>query len=279
VAFFAPGGVPAMPTDTSALDATARDITQRMERLGIPGHAQVQPLSLVTIFSTGPISQTHVNEMTQSYTLLFRPVLCQAAPLRGPSSNAPSSPSPLPACSAASRLTASNLGINIATGIPANNPAPDPAFASDANTAANTDDERSTVLLPGVGAEAGQRFVLGPAGLDNGAIKSARAQEDSAGGWTVVLDLTPSGRTAWDAFAQANFHQYVAIDLDGVVLSAPLMQPTQSSFASFFGKIEISGGSAFSASYANALAKDLRFAPLPLNLGRIACPGCPGSKS
>ena len=41
--------------------------------------------------------------------------------------------------------------------------------------------------------------------------------------------------------AEENFHQLLAIELDGEVYSAPIIQPTQSTFSSFDGKGEISG--------------------------------------
>ena len=41
--------------------------------------------------------------------------------------------------------------------------------------------------------------------------------------------------------AQENFHQLLGIELDGEVYSAPIIQPTQSSFTSFDGQGEISG--------------------------------------
>ena len=41
--------------------------------------------------------------------------------------------------------------------------------------------------------------------------------------------------------AQKNFHALLAIELDGVVQSAPFIQPDQATFTSFDGTGEISG--------------------------------------
>ena len=64
--------------------------------------------------------------------------------------------------------------------------------------------------------------------------------------------------------AQANFHQYVAIDLDGLVESAPLIQPNNASFTSFGGKGEISGN--FTQATAKTLALELNYGSLPTKL-------------
>jgi preprotein translocase subunit SecD len=57
------------------------------------------------------------------------------------------------------------------------------------------------------------------------------------------------------ATAEENFHKLLGIDFDGMVVSAPLIQPTQSSFSSFDGQGSISGN--FTKPQAMALAKAL----------------------
>ena len=59
----------------------------------------------------------------------------------------------------------------------------------------------------------------------------------------------------------------LAIDLDGQVVSAPITQPTQSSFTSFDGRVSISGG--FTEDFAKTLAADLNFGALPVKLDRL----------
>jgi hypothetical protein len=41
--------------------------------------------------------------------------------------------------------------------------------------------------------------------------------------------------------ARASFHQLLALDVGGVVVSAPIIEPTQSSFTSFQGRGQVSG--------------------------------------
>ena len=63
--------------------------------------------------------------------------------------------------------------------------------------------------------------------------------------------------------ARQNFHSYVALDLDGQqALSAPLIEPTNSSFSSFGGQMEISG--TFTATTAKTIAAVLGNGPLPV---------------
>ena len=60
--------------------------------------------------------------------------------------------------------------------------------------------------------------------------------------WLVNLSLNARGSIKWDTLAARQFHAYVAADFDGSVLSTPLTEPSQTSFSSFDGKVELSGG-------------------------------------
>ncbi|EQD38602.1 preprotein translocase subunit SecD, partial [mine drainage metagenome] len=79
--------------------------------------------------------------------------------------------------------------------------------------------------------------------------------------------MTSSGSAAWDSVAQANFHAMVGIDLDGVVESAPIIQPGQSAFSSFGGNGQISGN--FTEKTAKDLALVLQYGSLPVTLQRL----------
>ena len=95
-------------------------------------------------------------------------------------------------------------------------------------------------------------------------LKSAMAQQDQAGAWIVSYTLTSAGSALWDQVANANFHGLVAIELDGVVQSAPIIQPTESSPSSFGGSGQISGS--FTQSSAKNLAIAMQFGSLPVRL-------------
>ena len=61
-----------------------------------------------------------------------------------------------------------------------------------------------------------------------------------------------------------NFHLPLGIELDGEVYSAPIIQPTQSTFTSFDGKGEISGS--LTQQDADNLAQAMNFGALPVTL-------------
>jgi preprotein translocase subunit SecD len=96
-------------------------------------------------------------------------------------------------------------------------------------------------------------------------IGSAIAQQDQTGAWVVNYTLTKTGSPLWDSVAEKNFHTYLGIELDGVVQSAPLIQPSQSTFTSFDGTGEISGGNMTEAD-AKSLAIAMEFGSLPVRL-------------
>ena len=99
------------------------------------------------------------------------------------------------------------------------------------------------------------------------AVAKAFAQQNQIGAWVVNYNLTAKGSPLWDKVAQANFHQELAIELDGVVQSAPLIQPTQASFTSFAGSGEISGS--FTQTSAKNLAIAMQFGSLPVRLNAL----------
>ncbi len=187
-----------------------------------------------------------------------RPVLCYAPPFTPPSGRR-ASVAPLPACGSSYQLTAANLAVdpdsdNVAGYTENTNVPPDPQFASYASTSPSNDNADGTVLVPGNASEGNLRYVLGPVGLSASGIKSARAVQQN-GQWSVNLVLTSTGSTRWDALAHQQFHAIIGIVDDGHVISAPITQPTQSSFTSFDGGFQISGN--FTKHQASALAGEL----------------------
>jgi hypothetical protein len=97
-----------------------------------------------------------------------------------------------------------------------------------------------------------RRYYLGPAGVTTDAVRRARAEFVTGQGWTVHLTLTRAGSRAWDALAEQQFHQQVAIAASGKVVSAPVIQPSDATFESFGGTAVISGS--FDRKQAEALA-------------------------
>jgi len=166
-----------------------------------------------------------------------------------------------------------NLGVtpnNSPQGYSSNNVAPDSQYIAYPSTSVDKPGyETSTVLLPGLAASGsangGERYVLGPAQMTGHSISSATATQNQTGQWVVDYTLAgAAGSALWDKVAQENFHQLLGIELDGVVYSAPIIQPTQGSFTSFDGKGEISGN--LSQADAQNLAQAMNFGALPVTL-------------
>ena len=76
--------------------------------------------------------------------------------------------------------------------------------------------------------------MLGPAELTGEAVSEAAATFNNE--WVVNLDLTDEGSVGFDEIAARYFGQQVAIVLDGVVESAPVIRATE-----FGGTAVISG--------------------------------------
>ena len=110
----------------------------------------------------------------------------------------------------------------------------------------------------------GSRYVLLKSVMNGTAVSSAAAQQTQTGQWVVNLGLTPAGSAKWDQVASTYFHSYIAVDLDGIVQSAPLIQPQSQSPSSFGGSVQISGN--FTQAQANALATVLQYGSLPVPL-------------
>jgi preprotein translocase subunit SecD len=205
--------------------------------------------------------------------LYFRAGLCYAGPL-APGKGKPPSTGPLPTpCATTSQLTEANLGVkvdpsNVNGYTGPNNVPPDPQYSPYPSTSSTKDTKGDTVLLPfadkaNYGTE---RIVLGPSTVTGTAVKSATAQLQS-NQWVVNITLTSVGAKQWDTLAQQQFHAIIGIDLDGQVISAPITQPSQNSFTSFDGTVEISGN--FTEDSAKTLATDLTYGALPVKLDRI----------
>ena len=123
-----------------------------------------------------------------------------------------------------------------------------PAFTSPEDDLADW-----AVVLPGRGEPVG--YVLGPAELTGEAVAEAAATFNNE--WVVNVDLTDEGAVGFDEIAARYFGQQVAIVLDGIVESAPVIRATE-----FGGTAVISG--TFDEEGARDLAVALRFGALPV---------------
>lgn len=195
----------------------------------------------------GPVAASSLNNAA-----LFRPVLCAVPPYdkfvtsRQPALSAAScGPSGL--TPASMQVTPSR---HSAAGFTYRSPQPAIILEGERTTTPSHDIASKVVLLGGLPGSSvyaatptskGVRYVLGPAVMTSRSIASATAVKTPAGLWVVDWTTTPSGSALWNRVARASFHQLLALDVGGVVVSAPIIEPTQSSFTSFQGRGQVSG--------------------------------------
>ncbi|HVM40222.1 MAG TPA: protein translocase subunit SecD, partial [Acidimicrobiia bacterium] len=157
--------------------------------------------------------------------------------------------------------------------------ADDATTTTDTGETTTTTAESTTTTAPGERVDVGEEtpadepiqaadregqvlYQLGPAEVTGEVVDSARATFQE-GQWQVVVEFTGQGADEWDAMAARYVGQPIAIVLDGVVQSAPVIQEAQ-----FGGSAVISGD--FSEGEAKDLALVLRFGALPVELEEIS---------
>jgi len=257
---------PTTPATQSQLNEVVTILNNRVNGLGVSGATVNVQGKNVVVSAPGVKDARNVLRLVgQTAQLYFRPVLCQVAPASKTAK--PIGTATMPACGAAYAMTQANLAVtpnNSVNGYSSNTLGVDPAFANIATTTPAQDLASKPVILPTLGASPAVRYLLGPAQLTGQAIGKAFATQDTLGQWVVSYTLTGAGSPAWDAVAKANFHQEVAIELDGVIQSAPLILPASTTFTSFGGQGQISGS--FTQSSAKNLAIAMEFGALPVRL-------------
>jgi len=255
----------------------ARILTRRLAAFGDrPDKAVVKGRSVVVV--GGRRLRVPAAVLASTGTVLFRPVLCVSAPQTPPAPGISAVPLPgSSSCSAAVySLRGPNLTVNPSTG--ASNEESigrDPALAATPSSTPSYDEThpQSPVLVPieASGASAGGRggggrYLLGPAELSGTAVASATTSFHSTQ-WVVDVDFTGSGATQWDAVARKNFHEIIAVDLDGRVVAAPLVESNQTAFTSFDGRLEVGGN--LTERSAQTLAAVLDSGPLATPLAPV----------
>lgn len=103
----------------------------------------------------------------------------------------------------------------------------------------------------------GRYYLLGPALVSGKDLENAQTQYDDLGRPTVTLDFNSEGTKSFDKATEENVGSQLAIVLDGVVISAPVVQERISG-----GKAQISGN--FTSAEAQRLSIMLRAGALPV---------------
>ncbi len=263
----------------SDLNETVNILNLRVNGLGVSG-AQVQTTGNKQISVSIPgvtNAQQVLQQIGQTARMYFRPVLCfaypQSVPKHSKTGVLPRGVGTIPACQSSSQLTQANLAVtpnNSPQGYSSNNVPPDQQYELYPSTSVEKPNyANSTVLLPGLaGACDGSnqiRCVLGPSQMTGHAIGSAQATQNQTGAWVVDYTLAGAANSnLWDKVSEENFHQMLGIELDGDVYSAPIIQPTQSTWSSFDGRGEISGN--LTQQDAQNLAQAMNYGALPITL-------------
>jgi hypothetical protein len=220
------------------LQSDATTITRRLASMSYDAKAVVHGTGLI-IESTRPIPPVQLALATESGLFYFRSVMCFAPP-----PSAPGLPKgPLPACGSAYQASAANIRVTPnAGGVGYNsvNIEPDPAFTAFSSSSAPDDPGAMALLDPTPTGQGGLRCVCGPVTLvASGLIRTAQPVESYSGQWEVQFSMARNETTRLDQVAHAGFHQYVAVELDGEVLQAQLIEPGQGSFSSFSGQGQV----------------------------------------
>src|ERR1700691_261619 len=258
---------PATHASNADMQEVVTILNNRVNGLGVSGAAVNLQGKNVVVSVPGVTDARRVLKLVgETAQLLFRPVLCQVAE---PTAKAKTYKGSIPTCASGYLWTEQALDVtpnNSPAGYGSNTLAADPSYATIKTTAPAADNPKYNVILPLLGSP-GTRYLLGPSELTGQSIGKAIAQQDQVGQWVVNYTLTKKGSPEWDAVADKNFHQALAIELDGVIQSAPLIQPTQSTFTSFDGSGEISGS--FTEQGAKNLAIAMEFGALPVRLNPL----------
>ena len=216
-------------------------------------------------------SQTVLEVLATPARLYFRPVLCDApayvAPTKG-TKDAPSAATRVPTCAAPYRYSSTDFSGSASSSY--NFPPEDHNYAD--YPSSTVDNPAENIILPSSGNGPAPRFVLGPASVvydgktepvTGTIIKSAYAQLDtSSNQWTVIFDLTNAGSNVFNADATLHYGRLIADDLDGTVISAPIIEARE-----FPGSGQVSGN--FSKESADAFAAELNSGALPVDVERV----------
>ena len=282
---------PDQKVDTKVLDTTISIIRNRVDGLGVSEPEISREGNNVLVQLPGVKDQKKALEQVGTTAeLRFRPVLTQVPidPNFTPATTTTAVGATTTTLAGATTTTAvgsttTSVGSTTTTTI-------DPAVVAPASQCATTssakiattkpeeDDPTKTVVLPQYDSKKNitARYCLGPSQLIGNAVSDASVEYPNGSSVPVVgIKFTGAGLTAFNQIAQTCYaggatcpSRSVAIVLDGVVKSAPRIQPDKTAFEPFTSNgVQISGGgSGMSRSEADSLALVLKYGSLPVKL-------------
>ena len=240
---------PREKTSEGTLNQAIEIIRNRVDALGVAEPEITRQGESIIVSLPGVENRERALQVVgQTAQLLFRPVIQQLPPEPTPTTSTSSTTSTTTAESAATTSTTS-------TTIPVD---------LNSTTRPEDDEETAQVILPekDKGGRVTSRYLLGPAEVKGTVLSGASARVGQNGQWEVQFELTDEGTKQWNGMAtKVGAGNQIAIDLDGVVRSAPSLQVTE-----FRGEGVITGN--FTQSEAKDLALVLRYGALPVQLDR-----------
>ncbi|HTW99799.1 MAG TPA: protein translocase subunit SecD [Acidimicrobiales bacterium] len=267
---------PAKTTTTSQLQTAATIMTNRANGLGVSGSSVTTQGTQIVVQIPGiKDAQQALAVLGNTAQLYFRPVLCGAPAYTPPTAKKGQKPKAVPyseppTCPSEFAYTTQfwqSSGPSGASGqyAPSEEYAEYPGLASyrTATPAQDSQFKNQRILLDTDQQGYAERYELGPVIATGTIIKSAYAGLLQTGGWAVEFNLTSSGSSIFNNdIAAKYYHELVANDLDGTIVSAPSIDSTN-----FPGSGQITGD--FTQTTANNLAIDLNYGALPVVLHRL----------
>ncbi|HVB06545.1 MAG TPA: protein translocase subunit SecD [Acidimicrobiales bacterium] len=262
---------PVRPVDQATLQNVANIMVIRVNGLGVSQpNITTQGGDVVVQLPGAKNQQTILDTIGKTAQIYFRPVLCEAPAYSGPKlvhgqppayKVPPTCPSQYNFLQSGTYDSSTQNYVPPAAGV-------DPQYASYPTTTPDQDDTdtvaRQNVILP-IGAGTSNRYVLGPAVINNQIVngqiisKAYAALDTQTNQWVVVFDLTGKGSTLFNALAHQYYGQLVADDLDGSLISVPIIESQ-----SFPGSGQVSGN--FNQASANQLGQLLSSGALPVTV-------------
>lgn len=259
--------------DIAALDVALDIIRQRVDSIGVSEPEIIRQGDTVVVNLPGVDDQQRALDIIgKQGQLLLRPVLesgtlntsteTSLPAASGPGNSRGLAPSAAPETTIPNTTAPNTSAPDEAVAAPSATPSLDEILANqDAN------DPNAAVILLG---ENGDVYSAGPAGASGLVFSNDAAAEISSGSWSVVVGLLDgsAGEDIWNALATRCFNRdetcptgQIAIALDGIVISAPMVQ--QAVFTG--GTVQITGN--FTEQEARDLAKILEFGAVPVKFG------------
>jgi len=227
------------------LTADQRVMTARLHAVGF-SNAAVKVEHGALIVTNGPSDlASPTSLLTSSPQILVRAVTCYAGAESGPLST-----NPLPTTCSGPQYAAPTTtpdDTSSAGGFTTPATEPDPALSAFATTTPAQDaaSPSTTALLPLLplhdSGAAVERYLVGPTlvTLSSKVASATVVHAAIEGGWIINVRLNPNESQLWDQVAAEYFHRQLAIDLNGVIVEAPLIEPGNTSFSSFDGQMQL----------------------------------------